>query len=205
MQNNQILFRHILIVCLSYFLFTSCTAKKIAATQNEPQPTEVKVNTTPVKKEMERAPMEKKVAINAAPPTVAPPPPPPPPDEEIFVVVEDMPRFPGCETSISKSDKQKCSDQKLLEFVQNNLQYPEIAKENGVEGICVIRFTILENGTVSDIRLLRDIGAGCGEESVRIMNVMKEQGIVWTPGKQRGRPVKVSYNMPIKFQLPEKE
>ncbi len=136
----------------------------------------------------------------AAPP---PPPPPPPPkdDDEIFVVVEDMPLFPGCESEPDKDARKKCSDKKVFEFVGKNLKYPVIARENGVEGTAVVQFVVDRDGSVKDASVLRDIGAGCGEEAVRVVNLMNQQGIKWTPGKQRGRPVKVQFRLPVRFKL----
>jgi len=143
------------------------------------------------------------VREKAAPP---PPPPPPPPREddvkEIFVVVEEMPRFPGCETVDGDAKAKKiCSDKKLMEFIYANIQYPAIARENGVEGNVVVQFVVNTDGTVQDVSVMRDIGAGCGEEATRIikmMNAMKER---WIPGKQRGRPVRVMFTLPIRFKL----
>ena len=135
----------------------------------------------------------------------APPPPPPPPPkdepEEIFRIVEQMPRFPGCENKGSKADKDACAQKKLLEFIYANIKYPAIARENGVEGACVIQFVVEKSGKVTDARVVRDIGAGCGEEALRVVKLMNKQSKVWTPGKQRGRSVRVQFTLPVKFKL----
>ncbi len=134
----------------------------------------------------------------------APPPPPPPPrkkePEEIFRIVEDMPRFPGCEGESSKAAKVKCSESKLLTFINKNIQYPPIAQESGVEGVVVIQFTVEKDGSVRDIKVARDIGAGCGDEAKRVVNKMASR-FKWTPGKQRGRPVRVRFTLPVRFKL----
>ncbi len=140
-----------------------------------------------------------------APRTAEPPPPPPPPSpmvEEVFRVAESMPRFPGCEEATSsRDDKKACADKKMLDFVYGNLQYPAIAKENGISGTVVVQFTVEKDGSIQDIKIVRDIGGGCGQEALRIIQKMIDDGLKWIPGKHRGRPVKVLYNLPIRFRL----
>jgi periplasmic protein TonB len=137
-----------------------------------------------------------------APPAPAPPPPPPPPPpqpkvEEIFKVVEDMPRFPGCEDTANKDERKKCAEQKMLEYIYKNIKYPAIARENGVEGTVVITFVVETNGSITDATIARDIGATCGQEALRVVNMMPK----WIPGKQRGNAVRVQFNLPVKFKL----
>lgn len=133
-------------------------------------------------------------------PKAAPPPPPPPPPpkvEEIFKVVEDMPRFPGCESEGDKAAKQQCATKKMLEFIYKNIKYPAIARENGVEGTVVVTFVVEKDGAITDARVVRDIGAQCGDEALRIVEMMPK----WVPGKQRGRSVRVQFNLPVRFKL----
>jgi protein TonB len=138
---------------------------------------------------------------------IAPPPPPPPPPREdntreIFVVVEEMPRFPGCEEMAGDAKAKKaCSDKKLMEFIYEKIQYPAIARENGVEGNVVVQFVVNADGSVQDMSVVRDIGGGCGEEALRIVTLMNSMPERWTPGKQRGRPVRVMFTLPIRFKL----
>jgi protein TonB len=135
--------------------------------------------------------------VVAAPP---PPPPPPPPDEkeeEIFKVVEDNPAFPGCENVTDKVEKKKCADEKMLQFIYGNIKYPAIARENGVEGMVVVKFVVEKDGSITAAEVVRDIGAGCGQEALRVVGMMPK----WEPGKQRGRPVRVQFNLPVKFKL----
>lgn len=129
-----------------------------------------------------------------------PPPPPPPKEEEIFQVVEDMPRFPGCENEGSKAEKQQCAQKKMLEYIYKEIEYPALARENGVEGTCVISFVVDSKGKVKDSKVLRDIGAGCGQEALRVVEKMAKEK-TWVPGKQRGRSVSVQFNLPVKFRL----
>jgi protein TonB len=138
-------------------------------------------------------------------PTVAPPPPPPPPKddvEEIFKVVEEMPRFPGCEdVNGSSAEKKACADKRLLEFIHANMEYPPYARENNIQGTVVVQFVVNRDGTIQDISVLRDIGAGCGEEVKRVVALMNSKNLRWTPGKQRGMPVRVIFILPVKFTL----
>lgn len=139
--------------------------------------------------------------VDAPPPPPPPPPPPEPEVEEIFKVVEEMPRFPGCEDKGSAAEKKQCADKKMLEFIYKNIKYPAIARENGVEGTCVIQFVVEKDGAIADAKVVRDIGAQCGQEALRVVNLMNQKGLKWTPGKQRGRAVKVQFNLPVKFRL----
>jgi periplasmic protein TonB len=136
----------------------------------------------------------------AAPPP-PPPPPPPPKEEEIFVIAEDMPRFPGCEDLPSKKEKEECAQKNMLEFIYANIKYPAIARENGVEGTVVVTFVVEKDGSVQNMKVVRDIGAGCGDEALRVVDLMNKKGVKWTPGKQRGKPVRVQFNLPVKFKL----
>ncbi len=144
------------------------------------------------------APKPKKKAV------VTPPPPPPaePEIEEIFKVVEDMPRFPGCEsTTAGKDDLIACASKKLYEFIYKHIKYPRIANENGIDGMVVIQFVVEKDGSIAGARIVRDIGGGCGNEALRVVNLMNEMPEKWVPGKQRGRPVRVMFNLPVRFKL----
>lgn len=132
--------------------------------------------------------------VEAPPP---PPPPPPPPDEpDFFKVVEEMPTFPGCESK-PKAERKKCADEKMLQFIYKNIKYPAIARENGVEGMVVVRFIVEKDGKITDAHVVRDIGAQCGNEALRVVGMMPK----WNAGKQRGRPVRVQFNLPVRFKL----
>ncbi|MBS1783458.1 MAG: TonB family protein [Bacteroidetes bacterium] len=104
-----------------------------------------------------------------------------PPPPQIFTYVEQMP-----EPSVNPS-----------EFLAKNLRYPELAKENNIQGRVVTRFVVDENGDVSDVNVVKGIGGGCDEEAVRVIKKMPK----WKPGKQNGKPVKVYYTLPISFRL----
>ena len=131
--------------------------------------------------------------------------PPPPPlieqqENEIFKVVEEMPRFPGCGSGNAK-EKKSCADTKLLQYLYKNLKYPAIARENGVEGRIYIQFVVEKDGTVQDANIIRDIGAGCGQAALKVVTDMNNLPQRWTPGKQRGKSVRVLYTLPVTFKL----
>ena len=131
---------------------------------------------------------------------VAPPPPPviEPDVVEIWDFVEEMPRFSGCEDMEgSKDDRRLCAEKKLLEYIYSNINYPSIARQNGVEGLVLIQFVIAKDGSIGEIKISKDIGAGCGKEAARVVKNMPD----WIPGKQRGKKVAVRYNFPVKFKL----
>ncbi|HEY9113120.1 MAG TPA: energy transducer TonB, partial [Bacteroidales bacterium] len=75
--------------------------------------------------------------------------------------------------------------------------YPALAKESGIQGRVFINFVVEIDGRITDVKVLRGIGGGCDEEAVRVVQSMPK----WKPGKQRGKPVRVSYNLPVKFTL----
>jgi protein TonB len=117
-------------------------------------------------------------------------------------ILEEMPRFPGCENlDMPPEEKHACAEQKLVEYVFTNLKYPPLARENGIVGTVVVSFVVERDGTLSNIRITRDIGAGCGEEVKRIIEQMNTQGMRWTPGKSDGEAVRVSFDFPVKFKL----
>lgn len=107
-----------------------------------------------------------------------------PAEPEIFTIVEEMPTFPG-------------GDQALLEFMGKNTKYPPLARENGLQGIVVVTFVVDEKGNINNVQVLRGIGGGCDEEAIRVVKSMP----AWKPGKQRGLPVRVQYNLPFRFTL----
>lgn len=124
------------------------------------------------------------------------------PDEsEIAMICEEMPRFPGCEDKSNRTLKENCSKEKLMEYISSNLQYPQKAIDNKIEGKVTLRFIVEINGTIKNVEILRDIGGGCGEEAKRIIESMNKMPVKWIPGKQGGRKVKGFYTLPVVFEL----
>jgi TonB family protein len=133
------------------------------------------------------------------PKKVAPPPPPPivESEQEIFKIVEQNPTFPGCEEMTDKMERQKCAEEKMLQFIYSKIAYPAVARDNGVQGMVVLQFVVEKDGSITNIKIVRDAGAGCGDEARRVVSLMPR----WNPGKQRGRPVRVQFTLPVKFLL----
>ena len=126
--------------------------------------------------------------------------------EEVFKVVEDKPRFPGCEELVgSDLEKEKCAQHEMLKFLYEHIKYPELAKKNGTEGTTVIQFIVEKDGSLSGIKIVRDVKDGCGQESARVVQLMNNMDQKWIPGKQRGKAVRVQYNLPVKFKLDDNE
>ena len=105
-------------------------------------------------------------------------------EAEIFTVVEEMPEFPG-------------GMAKLAEYLAKNIKYPQLARESGIQGRVFINFVVEHDGSVTNVKVMRSLGGGCDEEAVRVVKSMPK----WKPGKQRGKPVRVSYNLPVNFKL----
>jgi protein TonB len=102
----------------------------------------------------------------------------------VFTIVEEMPSFPGGDTERNK-------------FLAENIQYPQQATENGIQGTVYVSFVVDSKGNVTDVKILRGIGGGCDEEALRVVRMMPK----WHPGKQNGKNVRVLFNMPIYFKL----
>jgi protein TonB len=105
-------------------------------------------------------------------------------DDTPFVVVEQMPEFPG-------------GLNELYRYIGKNINYPQVAKEVGIQGTVFVKFIIERDGSISNVELLRSIGGGCDEEAMRVIQAMPS----WSAGLQLGKPVRVSYNLPVKFTL----
>ena len=159
----------------------------------EPEVIDEKIEVTEKPREIVSAPVVKKVTPPPAPPVVEPV-----VEEMPFLVVEEMPRFNGCEDIIdNKRERTTCANNKLMKYIYSQIKYPPIARENGIEGTVVIQFTIEKNGSITDIKIPKDIGGGCGKEAARVVRGMPD----WIPGKQRGTKVRVRYNLPVKYKL----
>lgn len=147
------------------------------------------------------APTEEYSVQTSAQPVVLPPIPLQPEEEPIWIVAEDMPRFPGCEGEISKKEKELCAQQNMLAFIYAHIHYPVMAHSNRIEGTVVVSFVVEKDGTIQDAKIVREIGGGCAEEAHRVVELMNTKGIRWIPGKQQGKPVRVQFNLPVKFKL----
>lgn len=104
--------------------------------------------------------------------------------DEIFTIVENQPVPTGGQTGFNR-------------YIQKNLKYPKQAHRMGVEGKVFVQFVVEKNGSITDVKVIRGIGAGCDEEAIRVIKKSPK----WTPGKQRGKAVKVRMVLPITFKL----
>ncbi len=120
--------------------------------------------------------------------TYVPPPPPKPKQEEvtdeIFVVVEENPEFPGGQTA-------------MMKFLGDNIKYPVIAQENGIQGRVICNFVVERDGSITDVQVVRGVDPSLDREAVRVIQSMPK----WKPGKQRGAPVRVRFTLPVVFRL----
>ncbi len=127
-----------------------------------------------------------------------------PTDTTIYKVADEMPRFPGCENPDSTVEaRQRCAERRLLEFVNQNIDYPLEARQKGHEGTVVVGFIVETDGSLSNIAIVRNVEGGCGDEAVRVVNLMNIAGLRWVPGKKGGKPVRVQFNLPVRFKLEE--
>ena len=106
------------------------------------------------------------------------------PEATPFVVVEEMPMFPGCDTE-------------LLKYIAENTNYPEIAKENNIQGRVIVRFCVTSRGGVSQVSILKGVDPELDKEAIRVVTSLP----TFKPGKQGGQPVNVWYMVPITFTL----
>jgi len=105
-------------------------------------------------------------------------------EQQVFVIVEDMPEFPG-------------GDLELQKWINRSVKYPVIAQENGITGRVYVGFVVNKVGQVENVKIMRGVDPSLDKEALRVINKMPK----WKPGKQRGKAVKVSYTVPINFQL----
>ena len=106
-------------------------------------------------------------------------------EEVVFMVVESMPEFPG-------------GQQALFKYLAENVKYPVIAQENGIQGRVICQFVVNKDGSIVDVVAVRSSGeASLDKEAIRVISSMPK----WKPGKQRGKPVRVKYTVPVNFRL----
>jgi protein TonB len=105
-------------------------------------------------------------------------------EAEIFHIVEDMPQFPG-------------GDIELRKYIATKVVYPQIARETGIEGKVYVSFVVNSKGAVTKVQLVRGVDPLLDKEALKVIEGLPK----WTPGKQRGKPVNVSFTVPITFKL----
>ena len=105
-------------------------------------------------------------------------------EEVIFVVVETMPEFPG-------------GQQALFKYLSENVKYPVIAQENGIQGRVICQFVVNKDGSIVDAQVARGVDPYLDKEALRVVGQMPK----WKPGEQRGKEVRVKYTLPVMFRL----
>lgn len=105
-------------------------------------------------------------------------------ETKIFTVVEQMPMFPG-------------GDAALMGYLRDNIHYPTVAAENGVQGRVVVGFVVERDGSITDVNIIRSVDPSLDREAMRVVKSMPR----WTPGKQNGSAVRVKYQVPVTFRL----
>lgn len=107
-----------------------------------------------------------------------------PEEQEIFEVVEEPANFPGGMSA-------------CLQFLSKNIKYPTIAQENGTQGQVILQFVIERDGSITDIKVVRSVDPYLDKEALRVVKTMPK----WNPGKQRGKPVRCRFTLPVRFRL----
>lgn len=105
-------------------------------------------------------------------------------DNAVFKIVEKMPEFPG-------------GDAEIMKFLGQNVRYPVIAQENGIQGRVICQFVVNRDGSISDVKVVRGVDSSLDTEAMRVINAMPK----WTPGMQRGKAVRVQFTLPVNFVL----
>lgn len=105
-------------------------------------------------------------------------------EDTVYQIVEQMPQYTG-------------GEQAMMKYVAENIKYPQAAKDKNISGRVFVGFVIEKDGSVSNVKVVRGIGGGCDEEAARVIKEMPK----WKPGMQKGKPVRVSYQIPIYFKL----
>ena len=109
---------------------------------------------------------------------------PEPEEEAPFMVVEDMPEFPGGTAA-------------LLEYLRKNIKYPAICRENNIQGRVIVSFVVNKDGAIVDPEVVKSVNPSLDKEALRVISTMPN----WKPGSQRGKPVRVKYTVPVNFRL----
>lgn len=105
-------------------------------------------------------------------------------EEEPFQLVEQEPEFPGGESA-------------MFQFIQKNVQYPMVAREQGIQGRVFVSFIVDKDGSISNVEIVKGVHASLDQEAMRVVKKMPK----WSPGKSNGKPVKVKMRLPITFTL----
>ncbi|MBQ7210469.1 MAG: energy transducer TonB [Paludibacteraceae bacterium] len=148
--------------------------EEIIIVENDEKVEEINIQSEDSQEDVEIAPpVEEKVEVEVEE------------DQTVFVIVETMPEFPGGQAE-------------LMKYLSNNVKYPVIAQENGIQGRVVCQFVVERDGSIANVEVVRSSNeASLDREAVRVIKSMPK----WKPGKQRGKAVRVKYTVPVNFKL----
>jgi len=123
---------------------------------------------------------------------------------KVYLFAEEMPLIPTCVVyDTTAAAKYKCTQDLLLNYIYQNVQYPDSARFKGIEGTVVLSFVIGRDSTIKDGKVVKDIGGGCGAAALYVVNAMNPLNLKWAPGKKEGIPVDVQMTIPVKFKIKE--
>lgn len=114
-----------------------------------------------------------------------------------FAVVESVPVFPGCEDAVTNDEKKMCFNQKIMQYVARNFEFPEMARQMGIQGRVYVSFVVERDGSFSNIEVLRGVDPLLDEEAIRVVKSMPKV----EPAKQRGKAVRMNFTLPINARL----
>jgi protein TonB len=114
-----------------------------------------------------------------------------------FAVVESVPVFPGCEDEKDNEARKACFQQQILKYVGRNFKFPEMARQMGIQGRVYVNFVIEKNGSISNVEVVRGVDQLLDDEAVRVVKSLPKV----QPAKQRGKPVRMSFTLPINAKL----
>ena len=118
-------------------------------------------------------------------------------EEGPIIFADRMPVYGECSLDDDEKERRACTNKSIMSALYSYVKYPAIARGNRVEGTVVVSFVVAKDGSIQNLEIMRDIGAGCGEA---VLSAMKKLGKFY-PGKHNGRPVSVIYKLPVKFKL----
>ena len=132
-----------------------------------------------------------------------------PADTTIYDIAESTPyplipvcsaeRHPGW----TPDSVRRCSESKLFSLLSANIRYPDEAREKNIQGTTVVTFVVETNGQMTNYKLLKDIGGGCGDETIRVLKAIDQAGMRWKPAQSQGKSVRMRQSLPLRFRLTE--
>ena len=118
-------------------------------------------------------------------------------NDPVFRTPERLPKFSDCGDDIGRSKGMDCASKEMLEFIFENIHYPQEALAQGISGMVVVQFIVEKDGSLTNFAVIREIGGGCGDAALSVVKRMDP----WVPGMQDGELVRTRFNLPVKFQL----